>query len=66
MQGVPTVVQWVKNLTAASWVAVEVRVRSPAQHSGLKGSSVGAVALDWVSGQETSICCGFGHKKIVF
>ena len=28
--------QWVKNLTAAAWVAVEVWVRSPVQHSGFK------------------------------
>ena len=34
--GVPTVAQWVKNSTAAAWVAVEVWVQSPAWHSGLK------------------------------
>lgn len=34
--GVPTVVQWGKNLTAASWVAAEVWVRAPARCSGLK------------------------------
>ena len=28
--------QWVKNPTAVSQVAVEARVPSPAQHSGLK------------------------------
>ena len=28
--------QWVKNLTAAAQVAVELQVQSPAQHSGLK------------------------------
>ena len=35
-QGVPTVVQWVKNPTAADQVAVEAWVPSPAQHSRLK------------------------------
>ena len=35
-RGVPTVVQWVKNLTAVAWVAMEARVGSPAQCSGVK------------------------------
>ena len=35
-RGVPAVAQWVKNLTAAAQVTVEVRVQSPAQHSELK------------------------------
>ena len=34
MRGVP--VQWVKNLTAVAWVALEARVQSLAQHSALK------------------------------
>ena len=29
-------VQWVKNLTAAAWVAAVMPVPSPAQHTGLK------------------------------
>ena len=33
---VPSVAQWVKNLTAAAQVAVEARVRSLAWHDGLK------------------------------
>ena len=36
MGGVPTIEQWVKNPTAAAWVAAELRVQSPGQHSGLK------------------------------
>ena len=28
--------QWVKNLTTAAWVAMEVHVQFLAQHSGLK------------------------------
>ena len=36
MIGVPAVVQWVKNLTAAAWVTAEVPVPSLAQHSGFK------------------------------
>ena len=34
--GVPTVVQWVKNLAAEIWVAGEVQVQPLAGHSGLK------------------------------
>ena len=34
--GVPAVVQWIKNLTVAAWVAVEVRVQFPALLSGLR------------------------------
>ena len=34
--GVPTVVQWIKNLTAVAQVAVEAWVQSLAWHSGLK------------------------------
>ena len=33
---VPTVVQWVKNLTSAVWVTVEVQVWSPSRCNGLK------------------------------
>jgi len=35
-KGVPSVVQWVKNLTAAARVAVVAQVQSPAWLSGLK------------------------------
>ena len=35
-EGVPAVAQWVKNLTIAAQVAVEVWVRSLAQRSGLR------------------------------
>ena len=34
--GVTTVVQWVKNLTAAAWVAMEVQAGSLPRCSGLK------------------------------
>ena len=34
--GVPAVAQWIKNLTAGVWVAVEAWAPSSAQHSGLK------------------------------
>ena len=36
--------QWVKSVTAAAWATAEAWVSSPAQHSGLKGSSVVAAA----------------------
>ena len=35
-RGLPAVGQWVKNLMVAAWASAEVRVRSPAQHSGLR------------------------------
>ena len=38
--GVPTVVQWVKNLMAVDWVTVEAWVQSLAQQSGLKDPSL--------------------------
>ena len=38
--GAPAVAQWVKNPTAASWVAVEAWDQSPAQCGGFKGSAV--------------------------
>ena len=39
------VVQWVKNSTAASWVAVKAQVQSPAQCSGLKDPAL--LQLRW-------------------
>ena len=35
-----------KNPSAAAWVVEEVQVQSPAQHSGLKGSSVALAAVE--------------------
>ena len=41
IRGVPAVVQWVKNPTAAAWATAEAWVQSPAWCSGLnKGSGV--------------------------
>ena len=49
IQEVPTVVQWVKNLTAVARVAVEVQVQSPAQGSGLKNPAmVQGAAAAWI------------------
>ena len=42
---VPAVVQQVKNLTEGAPVAVEVRVQSLAQHSGLKDASLPQLQL---------------------
>ena len=39
-QGVPAVVQWVKNSTAAARVAAEMQVQVPAQCSGLKDQAL--------------------------
>ena len=68
MGEVPTVAQWVKNLTVVAWVAAEVQVRSPAQQSGLRMQhccSFGAsrsCSLYFIPSLGTSICCG-GHQK---
>ena len=51
--------QWVKNPTAAAWVAVEVQARSLAQCSGLK-DPVLPPGWDSVPGLGTSICHGNG------
>ena len=40
--GVPAAAQWVKNLTAAAWVTVEVWVRFPHPVQWVKGSGTGA------------------------
>ena len=53
-EGVPTVVQCVKSLTATAWIAVEVQVQSLAQHS---------CGSDSVPGRGTSTFCGCSHKK---
>ena len=53
-EGVPTVVQCVKNLTAAAWIAVEAQVQSSAQHS---------CSSDSFPGRGIFIFCGCSHKK---
>lgn len=73
--GVPTVAQWVGNLTAAALVARQMRVQSLTELSGLKGSSPAAAATSVgcrcgsysVPGPRTSICrerCHNKNKKI--
>ena len=54
--GVPTMAQWVKNLTAPAWVAAEVWVRSCSMTQWVNGSS----AL--IPGPGTFICHGCSHK----
>ena len=46
-QGVPTVVQWVKNPSAAAWVTAEMRVQSSAC-TGVKESSSATAVLLWL------------------
>ena len=46
--GVPAVVQWVWNPTAAALVAAEVWVQSPVWCSGLKGSGIATAAQLWL------------------
>ena len=62
VDGVPTLVQCVKNLTTEAQVTAKVWVQSPAWHSGLKhckSCRVGcSCSLDLVPGPETSICLG--------
>ena len=43
--GAPAVVQWVKNPTAAAWVAAQVRIRSLAHCSGLKDPGFAAATF---------------------
>ena len=61
--------QWVKNLTAVSWVTMEMQVKSP----GTMGQriwhchicSIGhSYDLDLVPSLGTSICHGCSHEKI--
>ena len=57
--------QWVKNSTAAAWVAAEVQVSFLAQAQWVKVSSVAQL---WLGSQldlslGTAICCGYSHKK---
>ena len=42
--GVPAAVQWVKNLTAMTLVAMEVWVQPPAPEQWVKGSGIAAAA----------------------
>ena len=45
--GVPTVVRWVKNLTAVAWVIAEVPVPSPVQCSRLKEPALLQLQLEF-------------------
>lgn len=68
--GVPAVLPWVKNPTAAAPVNSEVRVPSLIHQGGLKEPvllylPIGhSCCLDSIPGLGTSICHGWGHKKI--
>ena len=53
---VPTMAQWVKDLTAVAQVAAELRVPSPACCNGLKDPLL-------QPGPGTSKCHGFSHLK---
>ena len=64
-------VQWVKKLTEVACIAVEARVQSLAQCSGLKDQVLPQLCrgcscdLDFIPdpAQGTSICSGFSHLK---
>ena len=62
-KGVSIVARWVKNMTAAIWVAVEVWVQSPAPYNGLKDPVLLQLWLRFNPRLRTSICCECGHKK---
>ena len=47
--GVPAVVQWVKNPTAAAWVTAEAWVCSPALAQWVKGSGVATAVVQVAS-----------------
>ena len=67
--GVPTVVEWVKNLTVAAWVASEAWDQSPARHSELKNPALpqlwhrSQLWLGFSLQPRTSICCRCSHKN---
>ena len=62
-EGVPSVVQQVKNLTAAAGVTVEAWVGSPAQSSVLKDTALPKLGLDSIPGQELAYAVGAAIKK---
>ena len=45
--GVPTLAQWVKNLTAGAWVTAEVHVQTPTWHSGIKDPALPQCQHQW-------------------
>ena len=56
-------VHWVKNLTAAAQVAVEVWVQSLALCNGLKDPALLQVQLRFNPSLGNCICHGCGHKR---
>ena len=66
-KGVPAVMQWVNNLTAAAPVTVEALVQSLAPCSGLKDPVLLQLGVghsgssDLIPRLQTSICCRYGH-----
>lgn len=64
-------VQWVKHRATVTQVTVEVKIRTPAQNSGLKDATwlqlqTYVAAATWihsVPGPETSIFCGCSQEK---
>ena len=66
---VPTMMQWVKNLTAAAQVAVEMQIQFPVWCSGLKDTVLPKVGhklqlhLPFHPWPRNSMCWGHGHYK---
>ena len=63
-----TVAQWVKNLTASGWVAAEVQVPSPAQHSGLKDPAWSQLGLRFnplPGNVHVPLCRGWGQNTYI-
>ena len=62
--GVPSVMQWVKDPTAAARVTAGVGVRLPALLSELKDPCCCICSSDSIPGLGTPICCGCVKKNI--
>ena len=56
---VPTLAQWVNNLTTAAWDTAEALVQSP-KGQRVKGSGI-AMAMGSIPGPGTSICGACAH-----
>lgn len=57
--GVPTVTQWVENLTVAAWFTAEMQDRFLVQHSGLKDPLLSQLQLGFTLRPGTSTSCGW-------
>ena len=60
---IPTVAQWVKNLTADTWITADVRVPFPACRNGLKDHAMPQLWLRFSLGPQGLPCASGVEKK---